>query len=69
MYMDNKANFDVDIRNRIDDCFVYYLLANPLEYLLERNLVGQCRFYHSYMKEVGWSENYFHLYHDHEQIN
>ena len=24
---DNKDNFDVDIRNRLDDCFEYFLLA------------------------------------------
>ena len=35
----NKENFDVDIRNIFDECFEYFLLAHPLEYILEGNLV------------------------------
>ena len=27
----NKDNFDVDIRNSLDDCFWYFLLTHPLE--------------------------------------
>ena len=31
LFNDNKDKFDVDIRNRLDGCFGYFLLVHPLE--------------------------------------
>ena len=63
-----KDDFDVDITQSLDDCFEYFLLGNPLEYILEGTLGGKCIFHHFYMNECGWYETFFQLLHDHEQI-
>ena len=48
----NKDYFDVD-----------FILANPLEYLIEEILGGRFIVHHGYMKKIGWSEIYVHFYH------
>ena len=63
----NKDNFDVDIRHRLDDLFKYFLLAHALEYLLDVTLGVQCILHLVTMKECGWYKTYVHLSHDHEQ--
>ena len=65
---DNKDNFDLNIRNRLNARFRYFLLTPPLEKLLEGTLGGFCIVRHDYMKEAVLSETYAHFYHDHEQI-
>ena len=39
----NKGDFDVD-----------FLLANPLEYLIEETLGGKVLVHHGHMKKIGW---------------
>ena len=63
--LDNKDNIDVDIRHRLDECFEYFILAPPLEHIIEATLGGQYIFHHGNMEEGGWSETCEPFYHDH----
>ena len=67
-YLDNnnKGDFDVDIRHILDDCFRTFLLAHPLEYILEETLGGPRIVHCGYMKKVGWYETCVQIHHEHK---
>ena len=66
---DNKVNFDVDKRNSLIDYFEIFILAHPLEKHLEGTLGVHFIVHHGCKKDGGWSDNYVHFSHEHDEIN
>ena len=65
----NKNDFDLYIRNSLDDCFEYFLPAHPLEYIFEGSTDGKFIVHHGYMNNFGWTDTYVHFSHDHKHKN
>ena len=54
----------LDINNK-DGFGVDFLLAHPLEYILDETLGGGVLAHHGYMQKIGWCENHVHFYYHH----
>ena len=52
-------------KNNKDDFDVYFLHANPLEYLIEKNLGRKFLVHHGYLHKIGCCETYVHFYYYH----